>query len=182
MKLLLSALATLVLSGCAATTYTVGPDLESDRLAWANALFASKPTVIVLTDGTSYDATALRLEADTTTWVDPSTQNLVAIPTSAVLEVERRDRGRMVRRIVSTGTVGGAMGVGAVFAVAGFEAGGCWIFCGATPPTVGERVSGAATWGTAGVLTGAFYGLVSGAIVSVVSSPTERFRVAPAER
>ncbi|MGB3542101.1 hypothetical protein [Rubrivirga sp.] len=182
MTIRLLALAALALSGCAATTHAIDPAAEPDRLAWANDLFASRPTTVVLEDGTAYDATALRLEADTTTWIDPATQSLVSIPTSAVLEVERRDGGRSVSRVVRRGIVAGAIASGLLFAAAGVESGGCFIFCGSEPPTTGERVRAGVSWGVGGAMIGAFYGVVGGTVVGVASSPTERFEVVSPSR
>ena len=178
MTLRLLALA-LVLSGCAGARYSVDPAGEPEDLAWANNLFASRATVVVLTDGTAYDATALRLEADTTTWIDPATQSLLAVPTSAVLEVERRDGNRSFRRIVRRGVVGGAIVSGTLFAVAGYESGGCLFLCGSEPPGMSDRLEGAAAFGAVGALGGAFYGMLYGGAVGLVSSPTERFEVDP---
>ncbi|MGB3542102.1 hypothetical protein [Rubrivirga sp.] len=171
-------LALLALSGCAAASHSVDPALEGDRLAWANALFASRPTTVVLEDRTRHDATALRLEADTTTWIDPATQDLVSVPTSSVLEVERRDAGRAGNRIVVRGAVTGASVGGAAGAVAGYQSDGCLSFsCG--PPSAIARLTFGAVVGVSGAVVGAIGGATGGIVTGWFSPKTERFEVAP---
>ena len=68
--------------------------VKGDDWAALNQRLAGRDAVVVLTDGTAYDAAALRVGPDSTTWVDPATQALLAVPTWAIAEVERRDRAR----------------------------------------------------------------------------------------
>ena len=172
----LLALAVLALSGCAAATHTVALE-DGDQLAWANSLFATRPTVVVLEDGSAYDALALRLEADTTTWVDPQTQALVAVPTASVLEVERRDPRRASLRIAGRGALVGAA-VGAVGGAAlGYSLAECFIFC--SEPTALERVGWMAAMGVSSSLMGATAGTFAGALLSMPSEKTERFSLPP---
>ncbi|WP_412061651.1 hypothetical protein [Rubrivirga sp. IMCC45206] len=163
--------AALVLSGCAAThSVAAGDDFGA-----LNARLAGRDAIVVLTDGTAYDAAALRVGPDSTTWIDPRTQALLAIPTSAIAEVERRDRQRALRRSVRLGVISGVSVGGAMGAAAGFESGGCLIFCGGDP-TIGDRLKGAGGFGLAGAAVGLVYGALFGAAAGLVSDSAERFR------
>ncbi|WP_412069533.1 hypothetical protein [Rubrivirga sp. IMCC43871] len=163
--------AALLLSGCAATHSVAG----DDDFAALNDRLAGRDAVLVLTDGTAYDATALRVGPDSTTWIDPATQALLAIPTYAIAEVERRDRQRTLFRGVRIGSLSGVAVGGAMGAIAGFESGGCVIFCGGDP-TMGDRLKGAAGFGLGGAAVGLVYGAIFGGAAGLVSDSAERFR------
>ena len=168
---LLAVLAALV-SGCAAT-HSVRP---ADDFAALNARLAGRDAVVVLTDGAAYDASALRVAPDTTTWVDPRTQALLAIATSDIAEIERRDRSRAIRRSVRVGALGGAAVGGTLGAAAGFDSGGCLVFC-TGEVTAGDQVQGAFAFGVAGAAVGFVYGAIYGALAGVVVDSAERFVV-----
>lgn len=169
--------ALLVLSGCAGTRHTIDPASDAERLAWANRLFEARPSVVVLTDGTAYDAHALRLAPDTSTWVDPATRQLLAIPTSAIAVVERSDRRRAMERGVGRGAASGALTGGLLGAIGGYSSGSC-LFC-SRPPTASERAEGGLVFGIGGALVGAGYGAAIGVVTGLVASPTETFVVTP---
>ncbi len=174
MRLSLFSVALAALTGCAGATHTV--DLRDD-LSRVNASLAGRPAVVILQDGTAYAAAALRLAADSTSWIDPQTGALVVVPTEVVGVVERRDRKRASERLVRRGALVGAA-VGAVLGgMAGNEFSECFIVC--SEPTATERAKGIAVFGVSGALGGALFGAYGGIITSIVSSPTERFVVAP---
>ena len=161
----------LAASGCASFTHAV--DLADPSRA--NADFAGRDATVILTDGAEYDAVSLRLEPDTTTWVDPGSGQLLAIPTSAVAVVQRRDRGRAVWRTARNGALVGAA-VGAVLGgIVGNE------FVGAFgQPTTSERASGVAFFGVVFGVGAGIEGGVIGALAGLVVDPTERYVVEPA--
>ena len=169
--------AALAVSGCAATTHTVDP--TGPDLADANDAVAGRTVLVTLADGETYGADALRFGPDSTSWIDPDSQALLSIPTSAIAHVERHDRGRTARRVVGRGLIAGVVSGALVFGAAGYDSGGCIIFC-SREPTPGERTEGALTFGAAGALTGGVAGLFYGALVGIASDPTERFVVEPA--
>lgn len=168
----------LALTGCVGARHTIDPASEAERLAWANRLFSERPAVVVLTDGTAYDAQALRLATDITTWVDPASRQLLAIPTSAIAVVERRDKTRAMERAARRGAGGGAITLGLLGAAAGYESGGCFLFCDGSP-TRSERAGALVLWGAGGAMTGAVYGLFVGTVAGIFSSPTEQVVLAP---
>lgn len=160
------------LAGCASTTHTVYP---TDALGDANRALGGRPVTVLLVDGTAHAAEAIRLEADSTSWIDPQTGALYAVPTDAVRVVERRDHKRSTERVAGRGAIIGTI-VGAVLmGAAGYDTGGCLVFC--SEPSGPERIRGAATWGALGAGSGAISGLFWGTIVGVFSDPTERFVV-----
>lgn len=171
MRPVLLAVLAAVVSGCAAT-HAVAP---GDDWAALNQRLAGRDAVVTLTDGTAYAAAALRVGPDTTTWVDPASQALLAIPTWAIAEVERRDRARTLRRAVRLGATGGAAVGGALGVAAGAETGGCLILCGNAPPSVGDRVEAAVLFGAGGAAVGVIYGTLYGALAGVVVDAAERF-------
>lgn len=170
MRLLLLS-AALLLSGCAAT-HSVAAD---DDFAALNARLAGRDAVLVLTDGTAYDASALRVGPDSTTWIDPATQALLAIPTYAIAEIERRDRQRTLTRGVRLGGLSGAAAGGTLGVVAGYSSGGCLVFCGGEP-TTGDRLRGAGGFGLGGAALGLIYGAVFGGAAGLLGDSAERFR------
>ena len=174
---LLCLLAPLV-AGCAAVSHTVGPRADFADL---NDRVAGKTALVHLTDGAVYAGDAVRFAPDSTSWVDPDTGGLYAVPTWAVAEVERRDAGRTARRVVGRGVLIGAVAGAAVGALAGYDTGGftaaCFVSCTGDELSTGERLRGAAAFGAAGGMAGTLNGLLYGTLVGVASSPTERFIV-----
>ena len=154
-------LAAVLLAGCAGSTYTVAPEAFED----ARRDLSGRTVTLVLTDGARYSAASLRLEADTTTWVNPDTGELLALPTWALAEVQHRDRGRSALRTAGagalvTGAIGGTLGA---LLCAGLD-------CGASQPLV---VLGAAA---SAAPSGALYGALGGAI----ANRADRWLFAPA--
>lgn len=172
------ALAAVVLSGCAGASHSLDPAADADRLAWANQLFGERSSVVILTDGTAYDAEALRLAPDTTTWLDPVTRALVAVPTSALAAVERRDGKRSSQRIMRQGAVAGAVAGTILGMVGGNAFSECFITC--REPTVAQRSAYIVAGGASGALGGLLAGAYGGILTGMVSSPTERFVLTPA--
>ena len=153
-------LAVLLVSGCAGSTYTVAPDAFED----ARRDLSGRTVTLVLTDGARYQAESLRLEADTTTWVSADTGELLALPTWAIAEVQRRNRGRSALRTAGagaliTGAIGGTLGA---LLCSGLG-------CGSSQPAVVlARALSAAP-------SGAVYGALGGAI----ANPADRWRFVP---
>lgn len=115
-------------------------------------------TVQVHTAGRArYQAQALRVDADSTTWTDPSGRSFCAIGNDAIvsLKVPRPGRGALV-----------GIGVGApVGLIAGFLYGA--VRFGSTDNDVGKAVVAVTTPALAGI--GALVGLATGAVVGAVS-------------
>ena len=99
----------LAVSGCAGSVQAVGPDALAD----ANRQWAGRTVTVVLADGTTRPAAALRVEPDSAFWVDPATGGLRSVATAEVATVERRDRARSTLRTAGAGALAGAL-VGAV--------------------------------------------------------------------
>lgn len=170
--------AVLVLTGCAGATHTLAPAADAERLAWANRLFGDQPAVVVLADGTARDADGLRIAPDTTTWVDPVTHDLRAVPTATVAQVDRRDPKRASRRLAGRGALVGAAAGVVLGAVGGYEfAEACFFTC--PQPTTAEREGSAAAFSVAGALSGAFFGTFGAAVTGMFSEKTERFIFLP---
>lgn len=142
----------VLLSGCAATV-TVPPSAYADT----SARLDGERVTVVLADGRTALATALRLGPDSTSWFDAARGTLRVVPSASVVRVEHRDRGRAVRRGVLRGVVGGA-------AIAVLTAS---IFCFDTAdgpvPSCPSR-SGYAVVAAGGVLLGVPAGALGGAI------------------
>lgn len=170
-------LALSVFTGCAGARHT----LHLGDTAQANRQFAGRAVTVVLTTGAAYPAEALRFAPDSTSWVDPGTGDLLSAPTSGIFEIRHRDRRRAVGRATGRTAIGGAIGGGIALGLAGYDSGGCLIFCSGEP-TSGERAEAAVVFGLTGALLGAAEGAVLGLIVGAVSDPTDTFVVqAPVE-
>ncbi len=89
MRLLL--LAVLAATGCTSTR-TLAPDPEG--LARVNRTYETRPARLMLASGQYVHARALRLDADSTTWIDPATGILQRAATADIVYVERVRRGR----------------------------------------------------------------------------------------
>jgi len=170
-------LVAIMLSGCAGAVHTVEPATEADRLAWANRLFAERPATVVLADGRRQPVESLRVAPDTTTWIDPATREIIAVSTFEIEAVEQQNPARSSRRLMRRGAVVGAVAIGLLGVVTGYDAGTCLYWC--SEPTGGERLGGALIFGAAGAVTGVPLGLWGGAVASVPSDKTERFVLGP---
>ena len=99
---LLLVVATL-LTGCGTAVASV----RSAPPAEVAARLDGRPVTVVMADGATYEARALRMEADSTTWIRPETQTLVAVATADVAEILRRDRTRATVRCAGIGVLAG---------------------------------------------------------------------------
>ena len=152
-------LALLVLTGCASFQ---GSSLivEPDRLGEVAAEVAGGQGILSLVDGTRYLVEGLRIEPDTTSWVDPQTGDLRLVATPFVAVFESRNRRRSMFRGAGTGAV--------VAGIAGASLGLLIcsdVGCGEETPII---VLGL---GALSMPSGAFWGGVIGAI----SDPLDRW-------
>ena len=104
MRLLPALVFLLALGGCAATV-PVAPPAYADT----SARLDGRRVTVVLADGSAWRATALRLGPDSTSWFDAARGALRTEPTSSVVRVEHRDRGRQAQMGGVRGLVGGAL-------------------------------------------------------------------------
>ena len=91
MRLFPALLMLVLVTGCTSTR-TLTPD--ADGLARVNRTCEARPARLMLASGQYVHARALRLDADSTTWVDPTTGTLQRAATADVVYVERIRRGR----------------------------------------------------------------------------------------
>lgn len=157
--LLLSVL--VVLAGCSGAVRAVDPEAESPSSLRA---LAEREVRVHLADGGVRPARGLRVEADTTSWVDADTGALVAVRTASVVEVRHRDRWGWSNRVaVRSALVGGLAGT-VLGAAALWEAGDS---------------NGAAVFAVGGGAIATLYGLVGGAVAGAAVAPQDRYVLAP---
>lgn len=147
MRLALLALSASLLTGCAGITRTVG----RAELPEASLDLSGRSVTVVLADGARYAADAFRLEADTTTWVNPTTGNLMLVPTANIALVEHRQRGRSALRTAGAGVLVAGSIVGVLGGLMCSSDLGC--------DGVGGMV-------LTGVSSGALYGAIGGSIAN----------------
>ena len=166
-------LALLALTGCG-LTHTLDPSAGGERLADANRRFAERPATVRLVTGETRAALSLHVAPDTTTWLDPETGALWAVPTRTVSDVTRRDRVRTRRHFVRQQTVFGAVlgGLGGAFMGDLFARGFPF---GETDASAGRRAAGLVVGGAIGAGFGALDGAVIGSAYSGMASDVERY-------
>ncbi len=148
-----------VLAGCAVPAQTV----DRARLGDAAADLDGRSGTVLLSDGTVWTADALRLDPDTTSWIDAATGTLRAAPTSSVAEVRTRDPGDTVARSALVGAV-----------VVGAAGGALWgLVC--SDPTLGCGGPTPLAVGAGLVPAGALWGGTLGAL----RPPARRWPLAP---
>lgn len=160
----LALLAALVLTGCGTvrgSSQAVGPD----RLDAAAAELAGARGVLTLTDGRRVLVEGLRMDPDTTSWVDPRTGDLRLVATPFVAEVEARDRRGAILKTAGVGALVAAA-AGAALGVALCADLGCG----------DETLTGALALGALAAPSGALWGGVIGA----VADPVHRWTFEPA--
>lgn len=151
-------------SGCAGSKITLGPD----RFADAERQWTGRPLTLVLYDGSTTPADALRLDADSASWVDPRTGEMHHVPTSTIVWVRERNRLRGTARVARWGAIGGAVFGAAAGGFLGYGFGCCTT----------TEVIGSATYGVFGGATlGALYGAAGGGVVGLVSDPVNYYRL-----
>lgn len=163
-------LVALALTGCAglrSSTQIVAPD----RLDIAAAEVAGGSGLLSLADGTRYRVESLRIDPDTTSWIDPVTGALRLVATPSVAQFEARDRRQALFRGAGLGALAGAA-VGAALGLSVCADFGC-----------DDAATAVVGVGTVGAAAGAFWGGVLGA----ATDPVDRWmferpaRRAPAE-
>ncbi len=171
MRLVLLVVA-FALTGCAGSVQTLRPATD---LAEARRQLDGQSTEVYLRDGRIRAAHALRVDADTTSWVDPQTAAFVRVPTSSIVEVRRTDRRGSVRRAAARGAVAAGL-VGAVLGgIAGYDGFNLCFWGPCEPPSTGERIRGAAVGALAVGGIGATYGTAVGALFGTVGAPEDRY-------
>ncbi len=174
---LTSLLALLALTGCG-LTHTLDPSAGGERLADANRRFAERPATVRLATGETRAAVSLHVAPDTTTWLDPETGALWAVPTQAVSEVTRHDRVRTRRHFVRQQLVFGAVlgGLGGAFMGDVFARGFPF---GETDASTGRRAAGLVAGAAVGAGLGAAQAMATGSLFSETASDVERYVVVP---
>ena len=140
-------------------------------------VFAERPATRLVT-GEARAALSLHVAPDTTTWLDPETGALWAVPTRTVSDVTRRDRVRTRRHFVRQQTVFGAVlgGLGGAFMGDLFARGFPF---GETDASAGRRAAGLVVGGAIGAGLGALQGAATGSLFSGTASDVERYVVVP---
>ena len=138
---------------------------EAGRLAQFNAEAADRAATVTLLSGGEYAARALQVAPDSTSWLNPESNEVVSVPTYDVADVRFRNHGRGA----VNGLVGGAVGAGLFGFLIGLASGSepepCLLFC-----TAGEK---ATALGVGFGLFGGVLGLIGGA----ASGSEEVYRV-----
>ena len=160
-------LAVAVLCGCSGAVRTVDPSAPS-----ALHDLAERRVDVHLVDGPVRPARGLRVEADTTSWVDADTGALVRVATASVVEVRRRDRAGWSRRVAGRSALAAGL-VGAALGAAVGAGGGGVLGSSDTPPAVN-----AATFGIGVGAVGVMYGVVGGAVAGAAVAPQDRYVLA----
>ncbi|GAB5536065.1 MAG: hypothetical protein Rubg2KO_23140 [Rubricoccaceae bacterium] len=148
----------VLLTGCASSVHRVAPEDQTLRD------LESRQLVVSLADGTMYRAHSLRVEADTTTWIDPKTGNLIGVNTARLAEVQEDDLATSLRGGRRGALIGA--GVGLLFgAIAGNRLATADLFgLGPNEPTADERARSIGVVGLAGAAGGATTGFLMGVV------------------
>lgn len=155
-----------VAGGCAGTrTFRPGDD------AFARRHLGGRTATVVLRDGGVARGSALRVDADSTSWVDASTGQLRVVATADVARVTVSSPRLTLERSVENGVLLGTAAGFLLGAALGYDSGGCLLFCSGEP-TLGARARGALTFGSFYGLAGAAEGLALGALVGA-AAPAE---------
>ena len=146
----------LIISGCAPAPRTVDPGAAGI----ANRALEGRRATITLVSGVAFQATSVRFEADSTSWMDPRTRRMVVVPTADVVEVRRAASGRGALRGALVGAA--IAGLGAYLAATD----GCLLSC----------VGNAQLAGTVGAVFTAPFGAGLGALAGPEFDPPPRWR------
>ena len=163
----------VVLAGCSGAVRAVDP-----AAAPPSALhdLAEREVRVHLADGQVRPARGIRVEPDTTSWVDADTGALVAVPTASVVEVRQRDRAGWSRRVAGRAALAAGLGGAVLGGAVALGGGGVLAPSGAS---AGERAATAVAVGIGGGAISAVYGLVGGAVAGAVVAPQDRYVLAP---
>jgi hypothetical protein len=143
------------LSGCVGTR-----TFRPYDAAFIDQNIDGRSATLAFRGGRSVRATALRVDADSVSWVDRVTGRHEVAPLADIASLTVRSPHLSAGAGLRSGALIGAVVGGVAGAVGGYHTGVCYFWC--PPPTGTERIKGALLFSGAGVLSGAAVGGVAG--------------------